>query len=104
MLQLFAMGLRQVRAFQHGFTTPGERSMRSFYHHATCRRGFITVGGTRSRVCRARARRHQPGAVFEVLEDRTLLSTLDITSGALTYDCDDERERLDGLLDWTRRD
>jgi hypothetical protein len=47
-------------------------------------RGF--AGSTRGRARPARILWNHSGSMFEVLEDRRLLSTLDITSGSLTYD------------------
>src|ERR1700689_2242896 len=44
-----------------------------------------SVGSRGSRARGARARRQQAEVMLEVLEDRRLLSTLDITGGALTY-------------------
>ena len=46
--------------------------------------GFASSSGGRARRAKAPCRRS--GSMIEVLEDRTLLSTLDITAGALTYD------------------
>ena len=60
--------------------------MRGFEQLGRSRRDGITVRGNRGCVNRARPRRRDAGGGFEVLEDRTLLSTLDITSRALTYD------------------
>ena len=53
----------------------------------TLRRGRFGFGGSnRGRTRRAKAPWHRGGSLVEILEDRTLLSTLDITAGALTYD------------------
>ena len=46
--------------------------------------GLVGPGGWRGSRVRGRGRR--PGSQVEILEDRRLLSTLDITSGALQYD------------------
>ncbi len=52
-----------------------------------------SVGSRGSRTRRARARRQQAGVMLEVLEDRRLLSTLDITAGgADLHRRPDERE------------
>src|SRR5438094_617969 len=48
------------------------------------RLGIETSKGSRTR--HAKAPWHRPGSLLEVLEDRRLLSTLDIVAGALTYD------------------
>ncbi len=50
-------------------------------------RGF--AGSTRGRTRRPRLLWNPYGSLIEILEDRRLLSTLDITSGALTYDATD---------------
>ena len=60
--------------------------MRAFDLQTRRRGGLMRVGGKRGCVSRAKRHLHAPGGGFDVLEDRTLLSTLDITAGALTYD------------------
>ncbi len=52
------------------------------------RRGIDLVGPDGARVRRRRAHRSRPDLLFDVLEDRSLLLTLDIASGALTYVAD----------------
>ncbi len=53
---------------------------------ARWQRELSHVGTNGSRRERARARRHQPEAVFDVLEERRLLATLDFPSpGSLSY-------------------
>jgi uncharacterized protein (TIGR03118 family) len=69
-------------------------SMRTFDQQARSRRDGTFVLGNRGRVNRARPRRRQPGAAFDFLEDRTVLSTLDITSSALTYDAQNAASAL----------
>ena len=68
--------------------------MRGFDQPTIGRRGTMTVGGKGSRMRRARVRRNVPGGGFEVLENRTVLSTLDITNQALTYDAQNAASAL----------
>ena len=60
--------------------------MRGFAQQLVDDRGVITLRGNRNRAGCERMRRRRHAREFDVLEDRTVLSTLDITSGALTYD------------------
>ncbi len=47
--------------------------------------GHVGTAANRSRFGSARARRYRPGSLFDCLEVRRLLSALDLTDGALTY-------------------
>ena len=60
--------------------------MVGFDQQAFWRRELIRGGGRRRPFDRTRSRRRRRETVFDHLEERTVLSTLDVTSGALTYD------------------
>src|SRR3954453_9732195 len=82
------LGFHEIEQFSiHLSSVQGELPMNSL-STTTGWRGWLGQSLSRSKVT-ARSRRQtrrRSGALIEQLEDRTLLSSLDITSGVLTYD------------------
>ncbi len=59
------------------------------------RRGLDLIGLERRGTQRARARRREPGSLFEMLEERRLLAaTLDVTNAVLSYDANNNPSAL----------
>ncbi len=80
------MRMRLVADPTWTFTAREMFPMRAFDRLTRNRREGMTARGDRTVLEPTRRRSRGTLAAFDVLEDRKLLSTLDITSGALTYD------------------